>query len=71
MKREIDILVDKLGYIPSDRLDEYLAGKNLVRPEGADYERSEASDAAYRQARANVAHNMKKKEERKAAGKAR
>ncbi len=65
MKREIDILVDKLGWIPSDRLDEYLEGKNLVRPETADYMMSAESEAAYKQGRANVAHNLKRKAEAK------
>lgn len=65
MKRPIDLVVEKLGYIPSERLTEYLEGKNLVRPETADYEMSAESDAAYRQGRANVAYNQKRKAEGK------
>lgn len=65
MKREIDILVDKLGWIPNDRLDEYLEGKCLVKTESAKYEESAAADAAYKQGRANVAQNLKRKSEGK------
>lgn len=69
IQREIDSTVEKLNFIPDDRLEEYLQGKNLVRP--ANYESSAESDAAYRQGRANVAANSKRKQERQNEGKRR
>lgn len=71
IKREIDATVEKLNFIPDGRLEEYLQGKNLVRPVTADYESSVESDAAYWQGRANVAANSKRKEERRNEGKRR
>lgn len=70
-KREIDILVNQLNYIPDDRLAEYLEGKNQVRPETADYESSKEAEEAYKRGRAMVSQNSKRSADRKAEGKQR
>ncbi len=63
MQREIDVATEKGNFIPDGRLEEYLEGKNLVRPDTSNYEDSEAAKEAYKAGRANVSRNLKRKAE--------